>query len=109
MKRNRARTLAVAAAAFLTCLALAGCGHQAATSGPASAQLTPGPTAVASPASAELSPADSETPSVSESPSLPAGPPTPDPVASELDQINQLINDINNSVQSSDPSQQGGE
>jgi archaellum component FlaC len=30
-------------------------------------------------------------------------------VASELDQINQLINDINNSVGSSDSSQQGGE
>jgi hypothetical protein len=30
-------------------------------------------------------------------------------VASELDQINQLINDINDSVQSSDSSQQGGE
>jgi hypothetical protein len=32
-----------------------------------------------------------------------------DPVASELDQINQLINVLNNSVQSSDSSQQGGE
>jgi hypothetical protein len=30
-------------------------------------------------------------------------------VASELDQINQLIDDIGNSVQSSDSSQQGGE
>lgn len=32
-----------------------------------------------------------------------------DPVASELDQINQLINDINNSIESSDTSSQGGE
>jgi hypothetical protein len=30
-------------------------------------------------------------------------------VASELDQINQLINDINNSISNSDSSQQGGE
>jgi len=39
----------------------------------------------------------------------PPGVPTPDPLASALDQLNQLINDINNSLSSSDPSQQGGE
>jgi hypothetical protein len=40
---------------------------------------------------------------------MPAGPATPDPVASELDQINSLINDISNSISNSDSSQQGGE
>ena len=39
--------------------------------------------------------------------SAPASPTAPDPAASELDQINQLINDINNSIQ--DSSNQGGE
>jgi hypothetical protein len=38
-----------------------------------------------------------------------ASPAKPDAVASELDQINQLINDIDNSVQNSDSSSQGGE
>ena len=78
------------------------------------AQLTAGPTAPRSgesgPApSASESPAAAESPTASESPTGPVGPPTPDPVASELDLINELINDINNSVQSSDSSQQGGE
>jgi hypothetical protein len=43
----------------------------------------------------------------SAAPSSPPGPGTPDPAASELDQINQLINDINNSIQ--DSSNGGGE
>jgi hypothetical protein len=34
---------------------------------------------------------------------------TPDAVASELDAIQQLIDDINNSLSSSDQSEQGGE
>ena len=34
---------------------------------------------------------------------------TPDPLASALDQLNQLINDINDSLSGSDASQQGGE
>ena len=112
MKRNRARTVAVVAGALLVGLAIAGCDRQAATAGPTAA--TAGPTAPRSgesgPAfSASESPAAAESPAASESPSGPAGPPTPDPVASELDLINELINDINNSVQSSDSSQQGGE
>ena len=109
MKRNRARMLTVAAGAFLVCLALAGCGRQAATSEPVAAGPTATPTVLD--AGSSGSPADtaSESPSAAGSPSAPAGPPTPDPVASELDQINQLINDINNSVNSSDTSQAGGE
>jgi hypothetical protein len=109
VRRNRARMLTVAAGAFLICLALAGCGRQGATSGPTTAELTAGPAVSASPASGDTTPAGSPSPSGSESPSPTAGPPTPDPVASELDQINQLINDINNSVDSSDTSQQDGE
>lgn len=106
MKRNRARIVTAATGAFLVCLALAACGRQAPTSGPTAAQP-----AATSTAGASASPviAASESPSATDAPSVPAGPPTPDPVASELDQINQLINDINNSVQSSDTSQQGGE
>lgn len=114
MQRNRARTVAVMAGALLVGLAIAGCGPRAATEGPTTAQLTAGPTAPQSgesgPApSASESPAAAESPAASESPGGLAGPPTPDPVASELDLINQLIDDINDSVQSSDSSQQGGE
>ncbi len=121
VKRNRARTVAGLAAVLLVGLAVAGCGHRGATASPTVAAVTPAPAATAgdngTPGSAVASTA-AATPSASPSaPSsvapptatAPAGPATPDPVASELDQINQLINDINNSVQSSDSSQQGGE
>jgi hypothetical protein len=108
VRRKRARTVALAAWALLVGLAFAGCGRQAPTLAPTAAQLTPSP---AAPPSGQIgpSPAASESPAATDSPSAPAGPPTPDPVASELDQINQLINDINNSVNSSDTSQAGGE
>jgi len=108
VKRNRAQTVAIMAGALLVGLATAGCGRHAATESPTAAQLTPGPTAQQSGASGPA-PSTSESPSATDSPSAPAGPPTPDPVASELNQINQLINDINNSVNSSDTSQAGGE
>lgn len=102
MKQDRPRTAALLGVTVLIVGALAGCGPRQTSPlppVPATAGPTPGETvsgAVPSDASAEPSP-------------TPAGPATPDPVASELDQINQLINDIDNSVQSSDSSQQGGE
>lgn len=78
MRRDRARKVAGVAAAFLFALALAGCGRHvvAPTQTPPAASGDPGP---------------GQT-----------GKLTMDPVASELDQINQLINDIDNSVNSSD-------
>ena len=90
--------------------ALAACGHQAATSQPtASASatavgLSPSPT---DSAADSATPTASGTPTASDTPTPTAGPTAPDAVASELDQINQLINDINNSIQSS--SSGGGE
>lgn len=98
VKRNRARTIACAAAAVLVCLALAGCGRPAATSSPTVPQASASP---AGTVGGENAPGSTPTTLL--------GAPTADPVASELDQINQLINDIDNSVQSSDSSQQGGE
>jgi len=121
MTRSRARVVALVAAALLAGLAVGGCGRHEATAQPTAAPVTSGPSFGQGGASGSVTPsgsatqsgsatpAVSEAPSQSASPSTPAGPATPDPVASELDQINQLIQDINNSVQSSDSSQQGGE
>ena len=109
MRRNRAQTVACLAAALLVCLALAGCGHGAATPQSTSIQASPSRPAT----TADVSPSAAATTSMPLGPSAsstaPRSQPTMDPVASELDQINQLINDLNNSVQSSDSSQQGGE
>jgi hypothetical protein len=93
---------------MLVCVALAGCGRQGATSQPSTAKTVPSPIATDAGASASATDVASVAPTDSTA-SIPAGPPTPDAVASELDQINQLINDINNSVQNSDSSTQGGE
>jgi hypothetical protein len=115
MTRSRARVVALVAAALLAGLAVGGCGRHEATAQPTAAPVTSGPSFGQGGASGSVTPSGSATPAVSQapsqsaSPSTPAGPATPDPVASELDQINQLIQDINNSVQSSDSSQQGGE
>ena len=114
MRRNRSRTVAATAAVLLVGIALAGCGRQG-PSAPASAQPSAGPTAsdtgtsLSDTGSASPTDAAFESPLTLSSPTVPAGQPTPDAVASELDQINQLINDIDNSVSSSDSSQQGGE
>ena len=93
---------------LLVGIALAACGHQAATSQPTA---TASATAVGLSPSPTDSAADSATPTASGTPMASgtptAGPTAPDAVASELDQINQLINDINNSIQSS--SSGGGE
>jgi predicted small lipoprotein YifL len=89
LRRDRARKVAGVAAAVLLALALAGCGRHGATPAP-----TPG--------------AGASTEATGGASSIdPGGQPTMDPVASELDQINQLINDLNNSISSS--SDQGGE
>ena len=115
MRRNRSRTVAATAAVLLVGIALAGCGRQGPPRAPASSQPSARPTAsdtgtsLSDTGSASPTDAAFELPSTSSSPTVPAGPPTPDAVASELDQINQLINDIDNSVSSSDSSQQGGE
>jgi hypothetical protein len=106
--RSRARALSVAAAILLVALAVAGCGRHQATippTAPATASTfeTGGPTGSIDPsASAGLDSSPAE-PSATDRP----GPTAPDPAASELDQINQLINDINNSIQ--DSSSGGGE
>jgi len=88
-------------------VALAGCGPRR----PATTSTVLYPSYAASQTSNPSGAADSGSgesgdPS-SAAPSSPPGPGTPDPAASELDQINQLINDINNSIQ--DSSNGGGE
>jgi len=112
LTRNRARPIGFAAAALLVCVAVISCGrHQSPSSG---SSYSPTATSSAETSGASFGEFDTSAPdssgsdpaSASDS-SGPDGPPTPDPVASELDQINQLINDINNSI--SDSSSQGGE
>jgi hypothetical protein len=110
--RDRARAIGFAAAALLLGVALIACGRHSAPS--------PSPTFEPSATSSQASPGassgelDTTSPDSSASDFASASdlagstpPPTPDAVASELDQINQLINDINDSI--SDSSQQGGE
>jgi hypothetical protein len=103
--RFAARPVALCLAALLIGTAAAGCGHRGGStdtpiaSSPATASAS-APANEPSDAAATQEPADTPTP---------AGPATPDPVASELDQINSLINDISNSISNSDSSQQGGE
>jgi hypothetical protein len=108
LRRNRARAVAAVAGLLLVCITIAGCNQHAATSQQSAAAAVPSPTATDAGASASATDVPSVAPTDSIA-SIPAGPPTPDAVASELDQINQLINDINNSVQTSDSSTQGGE
>ena len=99
-------------ATLLVCVAAAGCGRDhrpdsaptpsAGSSGSASPTIAVDSTGSDGPnSSASISTASISTDS--------PAPATPDPAASELDQINQLINDINNSIQSSDSSTAGGE
>jgi ABC-type Fe3+-siderophore transport system permease subunit len=116
---HHARPATVAAMTLVVALAVAGCGQHKATQAPSN---TPEPTSSAASASASASTVESggASPSGSSSTASPGSasssatahasvPATPDAVASELDQIDQLINDINNSVSGSDSSQQGGE
>jgi predicted small lipoprotein YifL len=99
------------AAVLLVGMALAACGHQGPSSQPTAtasataAGLSPSP--ADSVATDSATPAASDTPAATDTPAPTTGPTAPDAVASELDQINQLINDINNSIQSS--SSGGGE
>ena len=107
MTRLRPRAVALFGAALIVGVALAGCGPRrpAATSAAPypvyAASQTPDPSGAADSGSGE--PGDPS----SASPASLTSPATPDPAASELDQINQLINDINNSIQ--DSSNGGGE
>jgi len=91
LRRNRARKVVCVAAALLVGLTLAGCTRHGASPAPTTTQAGASSTAGGGASSA------------------PGGGPTMDPVASELDQIDQLINDINNSVNSSDASPDDGE
>ena len=109
LTRDRTRAIGFMAAALLLGAAAIACGPNSAPSGSPDYE----PSASLSPASPGVSVGDVETASPdssasdSASASGPTAPATPDPVASELDQINQLINDLNNSI--SDSSDQGGE
>jgi hypothetical protein len=121
------RTATALAAALLLAIAVAGCNRGAnerpslvsgpvastgagPSAGPASEgapQLTVAPGGSTEAAgSGDLSASPSSNAEATASAGAPA---SPDPVASELDQIQQLINDINDSLSSSDSSQQGGE
>lgn len=92
MRRYRPRLVACGAVALLLVLALVGCRSHDAT--PQS--VAPAVTLVPSNASPST-------------PGTPGAEPTVDAVASELDQINSLINDINNALQPSDTSPDSGE
>jgi len=113
LNRNRARPVCCVAAALLVVVALVGCGRHSGSDQPTAPQTTAGassalggPTPVG-PGASQGAASGSAGPGEPSSSAM--GQSTPDPVASELDQINQLINDINNSIQSSDSSSQGGE
>jgi hypothetical protein len=96
------------AAALLVALALAACGRHGATASPTLPQASY--TALDTSGSSDspsAGPSGSPSSSAAATPTDAPGPTAPDPAASELDQINQLINDINNSIQ--DSSNQGGE
>jgi hypothetical protein len=107
LRTNRARTIACLAGALLICVALAGCGRRGANDQTSAPQPTYNAALVSPSGSTDPGASGSPSDSASGADSGPTVPPTPDPVASELDQINQLINDINDSVQSSDSG--GGE
>ena len=107
---------AAGAALMLIALAAASCGPRQATPAP-SINGSPVPSVSASSSGSSAGAAAGGSPE-STGPAgtglsgpvvTPPGVPTPDPLASALDQLNQLINDINNSLSSSDASQQGGE
>jgi hypothetical protein len=121
------RTAAALAAALLLAIAVAGCNrgaHDSPTpvSGPTTSTGAMQSAETASEGAPQLTDAAGESAQASQSGQASAtaassasveasagSPETPDPVASELDQIQQLIDDINNSLSSSDSSQQGGE
>ena len=112
-----ARPATFAMMALLVALAFFGCGQPKATQAPST--VAPATTSPAAPsssgqtgsesASAYSSGSTSTPGSVAGSASAQPSVSPPDPVASELDQINRLINDINNSISGSDASQAGGE
>jgi hypothetical protein len=107
---------AAGAALILIGLAAVSCGPHGATPAP-SFYWSPAPSISGSSAGATAGAAASGSPGATGPvatglPGPVVTPPTvstPDPLASALDQLNQLINDINNSLSSSDASQQGGE
>ena len=121
MTRTIPRSVAIAASLLLVGMAVVACNRHDVTA------PSPSPSVVASASSSasdsglasasasaggSVSTSTSAPTSASASASVTAGAserPTPDAVASELDQINQLINDINDAISGSDSSQQGGE
>jgi nitrous oxide reductase accessory protein NosL len=107
LKRLRPRAVVLLTATLLVGVAVAGCGRDHRTDEVPTPSLgangSAGPTIAV-----DSSGSDGPSASVSIAIDSPA-PATPDAAASELDQINQLINDINNSIQSSDSSTAGGE
>ena len=107
MERNWARSIAGIAVALLVCLALTGCGDRRAVNQPNATGSQP--SSVPSATAAASDPTPSRSDGLPGPDASSGAEPTPDAVASELDQINQLINDIDGSVQNSDPSSQGGE
>jgi hypothetical protein len=112
--------VAITAAALLVGVAVAGCNRGStptpgAEPGSTDTATVAGPSPTLAPIAESAGDAASATASESgtQSPGAsiagPGGSATPDPVASELDAIQQLIDDINNSLSSSDSSEQGGE
>ena len=120
LKAIRPRFVVVAAAVLLLVVAAGGCNRstdRTATPASPAASAPPSATDPGGQASAGGS-ADASVPEVDTASAPPppasaavvgtaAAPPTPDAVASELDQIQQLIDDINGSLTGSDS--QGGE
>src|SRR5664280_3221449 len=98
VRRQSARSAALCAAALLIGLAIAGCGHRGSSSAPSTATPQAIASSVSAPSDAAGEPSVSTGASASASAATAAAtevvPPTPDPVASELDQIDSLIKDI---------------
>ena len=108
--RQSARAATLCAAALLVGLAVTGCAHRGPSSTPSAATQPSGSVPAATGITSIPSASTTGTaPAVASATAAQTGQSTPAPIDSELDQINSLINDINNSMSDSDSSQQGGE
>ena len=102
--------VACGAAALLVGLALTGCRSHDATQQPVAPTATLTQSGASSGTTGNPDTAGTPGPSVTPgTPGEPGAEPTVDAVASELDQINDLINDINNALQPTDTSPDNGE
>lgn len=117
LKATRPRSVVAASAVLLLLVAAGGCNRStdrtvtpkstATSAVPSPSDSAEGSAEVPTLASGEASASSVDSESPSAAAATPTAPATPDAVASELDQIQQLIDDINSSITGSDSS--GGE